>query len=194
MKANIPKSTDLWRQKALAPDLFAVRLFRIQQPEQKVGLFASMFRRPSWQSPSRSPSREGAEVKVEAKHISPFTQLGMEAEGIYMLDASSQLFVLFGPLFPSQPVGIRDALLGQALHFASEYGIISGQSEDGPASVKASVLFSGVPRDLKMLFRHWNDEQGLWGTAGLMAGSRAQGGNEMVMLPLDQVLNALYQG
>jgi len=54
------------------------------------------------------------------------------------------------------------------------------------------VLFSGVPRDLKLHFRHWDERRGLWGTGGLMAGSGSQRGlkgeSEAVTLPLDDVV------
>ncbi|KAK5122595.1 hypothetical protein LTR85_003858 [Meristemomyces frigidus] len=190
MKSSIPKTSELWRQKGLAPELFEARLFRIQQVEQKGGIFAGMFRRPSWNlSPSRSPSRDGPEIKVEVKHISAFTQADLEAEGIYLMDAFSELCVLMGPLFASQAEAVRNTLLAQTLQFATEYSSLT--AAERPCAAKSYVLFGGVPRDMKMLFRHWDESRGLWGTAGLMAGSSASTGRDVRMVPLEDVLRAV---
>ena len=197
-KASIPKSTsDLWRQKGAAGDRFTVRLYRIQEAEQKVGLFAYMLsRRPSWNSkpPSRSPSRDGSEIKAEAKNISPFTQSDFEAEGIYVLDAYSELYVLIGPLFASLVETTRNALLAQALLYTSEYAKVCDEDGARTGPVQAHVVFRGVPHDPKRLFRQWDDGRGLWGTAGLMAGSRGPGGNDITVIKLYEVLKAVCRG
>ncbi|KXL45658.1 hypothetical protein M433DRAFT_63605 [Acidomyces richmondensis BFW] len=191
-RTNIPRASPFWQQKAQAPNLFETRLFRIQQCEQKSGLLANFFtRRPSWNSlsASRPSSRDHEEVKMEAKHIDPFTQADLEAEGVYVLDAFSEVLVLFGPLFPSQPDIIRNTLLGQALLFARAYRHVV--SERRPIPVGANVMFRGLPSDMKMLFRHWDEGTGLWGTAGLMAGSQAQMGGEagkICSLPLEDIV------
>jgi hypothetical protein len=196
-KASVPKPTAFWKQKAQAPHLFEARLFRIRQAEPRPpSIFSSFFRRPSWNasvSTARSPSREPEEIKAEVKHISPFTQNDLEAEGIYLLDAHSELFVLLGPLFASQPEHIYGTLLGQALLFTADYATVAAESR--PTAPKASVVFKGIPPDAKMLFRHWDESRGFWGTAGLMAGSRVTGGgsNELKMLPLDDVVKAVCQ-
>ena len=110
-KASIPRATQLWRQKALAPDKFTTRLFRIQQADAKTGLFSSIFtRRPSWGN--KSPARilyDGS--KAEAIEISPFAQTDLEADCIYLLDAYTELHVLVGPMFPSQAEAVRNVLL-----------------------------------------------------------------------------------
>lgn len=191
-KWNVPKISDIWQSKAMSPDKFKARLFRIQQAEAKTGLLTTLWnRRPSWNSlsPARSPARDPEEVKVEAKDITPFTQDQLEADSIYLLDAHSELFVLVGPLLASHPDRIRDTLLGQALLFASDYTIMSASLEDRRSIPKCSVLFSGVPRDVKMLFRHWDESRGLWGTAGLMAGSASPSvGRDVKLFPLDEML------
>ncbi|KAI7318415.1 hypothetical protein KC315_g10049 [Hortaea werneckii] len=190
MKLNIPKQSELEKQKASAPEKFEAKLFKVQQPEQKGGLFAMFTRRPSWNSSvSRSPSRDGQEIKVEVKHISPFTQADMEAEGIYILDATYHLYVLIGPLLASQQETSRNAVLGQALLFAQEY--IATVEAGRQVKQEGFVLFNGVPQDLKALFRHWDDSKGLWGTAGLMAGSSPFSGNELKLLPLEKVVGAV---
>jgi len=188
-RTNVPRATVFWQQKTQAPNLFETHLFRIQQCERKSGLFANFFaRRPSWNSlsASRPSSRDHEEVKVEAKKMDSFTQEDLEAEGIYVLDAFSEVLVLFGPLFPFQPDVIRNASLGQALLFAEAYRYVV--SEERPVTVAASLVFYGLPSDIKMLFRHWDEGTGSWGTAGLMAGSQAQAGGQVRSLPLEDAV------
>jgi hypothetical protein len=168
-KASIPQSSPIWEHKASAPDKFAARLFNIQQSDARAGIFSSMFRRPSWGM--RTPAPEPG-IKAEVKELSPFTQSDLDAEGLYLLDAYGELFLLLGPLFYSlQPENVRNALLAQSLLFASDYAILSASLEDRPAIPKASVIFGGCPEGLQGLFRGWDDEHGLWGLGGLMAGS-----------------------
>lgn len=168
-KAIIPPSLPFWQHKASAPDRFAARLFNIQQSDARAGIFSSMFRRPSWGM--RSPAPEPG-VKAAVKEVSPFTQSDLDAEGIYLLDAYGELYLLLGPLFYSlQPENVRNALLAQALLFTSDYAILSASVEDRPAIPKASVVFAGCPEGLMGLFRGWDGEHGLWGLGGLMAGS-----------------------
>ncbi|KAK3725500.1 hypothetical protein LTR37_000470 [Vermiconidia calcicola] len=188
-KTSIPKPTELWQQKAIAPQEFACRLFAVQQAPVKQGGFTSFFtRRPSWNSlsPARRPSED---VKVEAKGISPFTQTDLEADGIYLLDAHSQLYILIGPMFPSLAESTRDLLLAQTLFLASEYALLAASAEDRPLVPKTHVLLAGVPSELKMLFRHWDDGIGLWGTGGLMAGGNRR--TEAEMLALEEVLEVV---
>lgn len=189
-KASIPRASPLWQQKALAPAKFTSRLFRIQQAEAKTGIFSSMFRRPSWGSNSPARRQED-ECKAEAIEISPFAQSDLEADCIYVLDAYTELHVLVGPMFPSQPEAVRNALLGQTLLFASEYALLATSTEDRPAVPKALILLSGVPQDLKMVFRHWDDGTGLWGTGGLMSGSYEHQHAGLEVLNLNEVLGVV---
>ncbi|KAK5684959.1 hypothetical protein LTS10_003034 [Elasticomyces elasticus] len=192
-KTSIPKPSSFWQHKATAPERFAARLYRIQEAERP-GLFASLLsRRPSWNSrpPSRSPSRDGTEIKVDAKHITPFIQTDLEAEGLYLLDAYSELYILIAPLFAMTAEAVRTTLLAQALRLAAEYTAICMEADGRQVVPKSYVVFSGVPQNVKNLFRHWDDARGLWGTAGLMAGSRGQDGNEVSMVELEEVLKAV---
>lgn len=168
-KSSIPRSLSLWKHKASAPDKYTARLFNIQQSDARTGIFSSMFRRPSWGM--RAPAPEPG-VKAEVKEVSPFTQSDMDAEGLYLLDAYGELYLLLGPLFFSlQPENVRNALLAQSLLFASDYAILSASLEDRPSIPKASVVFGGCPEGVQWLFRGWDNEHGLWGLGGLMAGS-----------------------
>ncbi|KAF2216442.1 hypothetical protein CERZMDRAFT_33850 [Cercospora zeae-maydis SCOH1-5] len=190
--ASIAKPTELWAQKAVAPARFITRLFRVQAAPQRTGLITSLWnRRPSWNSRSRAgstPSPGAMEVKVETKEITPVLQSQLEAEGIYLLDAYGELYVLLGPLFASHPEHTRNTVLGQTLLLAADYAIMSASMEDRPQIPKCWVLLNGVPKDVKMVFRHWDDGNGLWGTAGLMAGNMANSGADVTMLPLEDVL------
>lgn len=191
-KGKFAKPSELWQQKASAPSKFQTRLFRVQQAEVKTSLMSAIWnRRPSWNSlsPARSPSDAQDEVKCEAKEITAFTQSQLEAEGVYLLDSYGELYVLIGPLFSSQPDNIRNTILGQALLLTSDYATLSASLEDRPSIPKCWVLFSGVPRDVKMIFRHWDERRGLWGTASLMAGQKPSAGREVNALALHEVLN-----
>lgn len=193
-KASITKTTTFWQQKASAPDAFVTRLYRIQQTESKAGFLGGFFtRRPSWNNISPARSKE-EEIKVEAKEISPFSHGDVDADGIYLLDAYSEIYLLLGPVFPSQPTNLRNTLFTQAILFAAEYAELSASTEARPTVPKALVLISGLPQHLRMLFRHWDDGQGLWGTAGLMAGSQADPRTEENVIGLDEVLAFLRAG
>lgn len=173
-KASICPPNRLSQFKASAPDKFTARLFNIQQSDARGGIFSSMFRRPSWGM--RAPAPE-PDVKAEVKEISPFTQSDLDAEGIYLLDAYGELYLLLGPLFVSlQPTNVRNALLAQSLLFASDYAILSASAEDRPGVPKAKIVFAGCPEGIEWLFRHWDDDNGLWGSGGLMAGSAVSKG------------------
>ncbi|KAK0280246.1 hypothetical protein LTR91_007057 [Friedmanniomyces endolithicus] len=196
VREGIAESSAMWEGKARAPGRFEIRLYRVEEVVQKVSLFAGLLsRRPSWNSrppPStRSASQDGADIKVEAKRISPFTQTDLEAEGIYVLDAYTKLYILVGPLFPSTPERVRDALLSQTLRFAEELARFPAENEGWEGSGRGFVILGGVPRDVKMLFRCWDEGRGLWGTAGLMAGSRGTRGDEVMMVRLDEVVRAV---
>jgi hypothetical protein len=188
-KANIPRPTELWHAKAQDSNNFATRLFRVQPEETKQGFFGSMFtRRPSWNS--QSPSRRQAEdIKVAAQEISPFTQADLDVDGIYLLDAYGQMYILVGPMFASHAETARNILLGQTLLLASEYALAATSTEDRPAVPKGFVVLHGAPPEIKMLFRHWDEGAGLWGTAGLMAGSKKQ--DTIDLLALEDVLEVV---
>lgn len=186
-KASIPKPTDIWQQKSLAPNKFATRLFRIQPEEAKAGVFSSMFRRPSWGN--LSPARKGeAHAKLVAKELSPFTQSDLEADCIYLLDAYGAMYVLVGPMLPTQSETVRNLLFGQTLLFASDYAMLAASIDDRPSVPKGYVLLSGVPQDVTLLFRHWDDTAGLWSGGGLMAASQAPSQNVLKILDLNEVL------
>ncbi|KAK3670995.1 hypothetical protein LTR78_009111 [Recurvomyces mirabilis] len=201
-KGDVPKSSpSIWGRKADHPGSADVRLWRIQEEEQKTGLFVGMFkRRPSWHSSgtsSRSPSADGrdngvAGAKIEAKAILPFTQADLEVEGLYVLDAYGSVYVLVGPLFASAVREKRNRMFGQGVAFAREY-LRTAHRQGAEGGGRPGVVLHGTPDTLKHVFRHWDEGRGLWGTAGLMAGSRS-GSHEddkPVVLSLDEIVEAL---
>ena len=188
-KASIPETTELWRAKTSSPETFSCRLFSLRPAETKQGFFGGMFaRRPS--SNSQSPSRkQGEEVKVDVQEISPFSQADLDVDGIYLLDACSEIYILVGTMFASRGDTIRNVLLEQTLVLASEYALVATSAEDRATVPKGQVVLSGTPADVKRLFRQWDEGVGLWGTAGLMAGSQRQ--DKLDVLSLDEVMDVL---
>lgn len=203
-KASIPPPSELWQAKATVPSRFHTRLFKLQKAEQKTGgggMFGSFFaRRPSWTSAggstnASSPALEGAGgIKVEAKEVSPFTQFDFQAESIYLLDAYASLYILVGPVFPSQPQRERDALLTQTVLFAFEYAVLAAGDEDRPVIPKAEVVLAGVPGDVRRLFRFWDEELGFWGTGGLMAGSAGGAARESCVVLRAEAVRGIVCG
>jgi hypothetical protein len=195
-KASIAKPSPLWQLKSQAPDRFRTRLFKIQRAETKTNLLTSLWnRRPSWNSlsPARTGSPAPEDIKVEAKEISPFTQSQLEADSLYLLDAHGHLYILIGVLFPSQIESVRRTLFAQALLFASDYATLVASMGDRVAFPQCEVLISGVPNEVKMLFRHWDDARGLWGTAGLMAGSDGVGEKGVRTVGLQECLTEVLR-
>lgn len=193
-KGSFPKMNDLWKYKAVAPHKFVVRLFRIQQIGGRTsGIITALWnRRPSWGSVS--PSSTGP-VKATAERLESIVQSSLEPEGIYVLDGSHRLYILVGPLFSSlQPTATRDALFAQTLLFASDYGILAASMEDRHSIPKCSITFSGVPSDVKVLFRQWDEGMGLWGTAGLMAGlGKGSPGGKEVKIALEEMMAEIFR-
>ncbi|KAJ9638365.1 hypothetical protein H2199_007052 [Coniosporium tulheliwenetii] len=172
---SIPRSAEHWRLKAKS-EKYNTRLFRIEQHQQQSGFqvsnfLASIVRRPSWQSilsptndrpqTPRTPSTPGA-PQSKVVEIAPFCQSDLEAEHIYVLDAFFEIYIIVGALSRSQSHAFSTALL-----FAQEYGILAASLEDRPFVPVSTVVMEGVPRDMKAVFRRWEDR--LMPTSALMA-------------------------
>lgn len=180
-KADIRRATESWGATVSIPESFSNRLFCLRPEEPKQGFFGGMFAR------SQSPSRKhGEEVRAEVHEISPFTQMDLDVDGIYLLDAYSEIHILIGPMFGSHVESVRNSLLGQMLLCASEYTLAATATEDRTHVPKGYVVLSGTPPVFKWLFRQWDEAVGLWGTAGLMAGSKGQ--DKLDILSLEDVL------
>ncbi|KAE8841142.1 hypothetical protein PTNB85_04541 [Pyrenophora teres f. teres] len=180
----IPRSADHWRYKATS-DNYRVRLYKIEQTTgQPAGwgqalqvsssFFAPLLRRPSWNAAEQrpqtplTPKSPVGTIKTEIKEIMPFSQRDLEPENIYVLDAFFEMYIIVGPLSRSQAPAFSTALM-----FAQAYGMLAVSEEDRPFMPVTTVVLEGVPRDMKVLFRHWDDK--LIPAAGLMSGKLGRG-------------------
>jgi hypothetical protein len=78
-----------------------------------------------------------------------------------------------------------------ALMFAQEYGILAVSEEDRPFMPVTTIILEGVPRDMKAVFRHWNDA--LIPTAELMSGSLKRG-KSLRIVGLEKAIQATRRG
>ncbi|KAJ4362665.1 hypothetical protein N0V95_001373 [Ascochyta clinopodiicola] len=189
----IPRSADHWRYKATS-DRYRARLYKIDQQQEasggwgqslQVGSFFANLRRSSF-AQSLSPTSTGAHaehgpqtpitpksplppgITTKVVEIMPFCQRDLEPEYIYVLDAFFEMYIIVGALARSQAPAFSTALM-----FAQEYGILAVSEEDRPFMPVTTIILEGVPRDMKAVFRHWNDA--LIPTAELMSGSLKRG-------------------
>lgn len=196
---SVCQSPALWKGKSGNWEHSSVRLFKIETQEKPkqtaTSLFTSYFsRRPSWSAP-KSPSTDRpnssgsnksptTEFEASISEIAPFTQDDLEPEGCYILDANSEILVLPGPLLSKQ--ALWQHAFVQACLFSHDYAILSASLEDRPAIPKARVVLGGLPREVKVKFRRWEERRGLWGSGGLMAGR--VGGEQGGMVEVRDVL------
>ncbi|KAF2845674.1 hypothetical protein T440DRAFT_259212 [Plenodomus tracheiphilus IPT5] len=68
---------------------------------------------------------------------------------------------------------IEQSSSAPALLFAQEYAMIAVSEEDRPFMPVTTIVLEGVPRDMKAVFRHWDD--GRIPAAGLMNGKLGRG-------------------
>ncbi|KAI4756007.1 hypothetical protein E4T52_11821 [Aureobasidium sp. EXF-3400] len=200
-ESSVCQSPALWKGKCGNWEHSSVRLFRIEAKEKPkqtaTSLFTSYFsRRPSWSAPKSPntdrPNSDGsskspnAEFEATISEIAPFTQDDLEPEGCYVLDANSEILVLPGPLLSKQ--SLWQHAFVQACLFAHDYAILSASLEDRPAIPKSKVVLGGLPREIKVKFRRWEERRGLWGSGSLMSGriTAEEGG----MLEVRDVLGA----
>lgn len=180
---TVCQSPALWQGKWGNWDHSSVRLFRIEAKEKPKQTVASLFtgyftRRPSWSAPKSPntdrPNSDGsgkspnAEFEASISEIAPFTQDDLEPEGCYVLDANSDILVLPGPLLSKQ--SLWQHAFTQACLFAHDYAILSASLEDRPAIPKSRLVLGGLPREIKVKFRRWEERRGLWGSGSLMSG------------------------
>lgn len=57
--------------------------------------------------------------------------------------------------------------------FAQDYGILAVSEEDRPFMPVTTIVLEGVPRDMKAVFRFWDDS--IIPAAGLMRGKLGRG-------------------
>ncbi|KAF2827860.1 hypothetical protein CC86DRAFT_201146 [Ophiobolus disseminans] len=196
----IPRSADHWRYKVTS-DKYRPRLYKIEQTQGHTGwgqalqvsssFFGQVLRRPSWngtnaeqrpQTPITPKTPGGAGVTTQVKEIMPFCQRDLEPEHIYVLDAFFEMYIIIGALSRTQSQAFSTALI-----FAQEYGILAVSEEDRPFMPVTTVVMEGVPRDMKAVFRHWDDA--LIPAAGLMRGKLGRG-KSLRIVGLDKAIEA----
>jgi hypothetical protein len=122
---------------------------------------------------------------VQITEISPFSQVDLSPMKIYVLDAFFEMYIVVGSGAQSQYSSFRNAL-----DFAQEYAILSASMEDRPFVPVSTIVLEGIPRDLKRVFRKWEDSRSPTVTntyAGLKRG------RSLRVVPLTQALQALNE-
>jgi hypothetical protein len=71
--------------------------------------------------------------------------------------------------------------------FAQEYSILAVSEEDRPFVPVTTIVLEGVPRDMKSVFRFWDDS--LIPAAGLMGGKLGRG-KSLKIIALDKAIQA----
>lgn len=97
------------------------------------------------------------------------------------------MYVIVGSKAQSQFTSFRNGL-----SFAQDYAILAASIEDRPFIPVSTVVLEGVPRDLKRVFRKWEDEK----SPTVMNQPPATGlrrGRSLRVVSLTQALLALQQ-
>ncbi|EWC47120.1 hypothetical protein DRE_03489 [Drechslerella stenobrocha 248] len=89
-----------------------------------------------------------------AIEIYPFAQSDLEPTNIYIVDSFFELFIIVGEQAQNRIDDFYRALL-----FTQEYGIMAASSEDRPFVPSSSVVLGGAPKELKAVFRRWEDSK-----------------------------------
>lgn len=176
--AAIPRSADHWRYKAGSAK-YRARLFKMEQQQGTGGGWGTGAGLQTPQTP-KSPLPPAAVTKVT--EVAPFCQKDLEPEFVYVLDAFFEIYIIVGALSRTQSAAFSTALL-----FAQEYGILAASAEDRPLFPVATVVLEGVPRDMKAVFRHWDDA--LVPAAALMRGKLGRG-KSLRIVGLEKALEA----
>ncbi|KJZ72965.1 hypothetical protein HIM_07728 [Hirsutella minnesotensis 3608] len=95
-----------------------------------------------------------ANAKQQITELNPFNQADLGQDGIYVLDAFFEMYIVVGARANAHYASFRNAL-----DFAQEYAILAAGIEDRPFVPVSTVVLEGIPRDLKRVFRKWTDEQ-----------------------------------
>ncbi|TGJ87414.1 hypothetical protein E0Z10_g1344 [Xylaria hypoxylon] len=93
-----------------------------------------------------------AATKQQIVEVSTFAQMDLLPTNIYVIDAFFELYIVVGSLAQSQCASFHNAL-----DFAQEYAILAASMEDRPFVPVSTVVLEGIPRDMKSVFRKWQD-------------------------------------
>ncbi|KAJ9342416.1 hypothetical protein DTO027B6_5139 [Paecilomyces variotii] len=118
--------------------------YRLLRVDHELGQRTGFWSRRSSSSPITRPNDVVQEIE-------PFCQKDITPQGIYILDAFFELYVIVG-----EHASSRSADFASALFFAHEYGIMAVSLEDRPFIPRSYVAIGGVPEPCKTVFRKWD--------------------------------------
>ncbi|KAI1174207.1 hypothetical protein F4777DRAFT_408343 [Nemania sp. FL0916] len=85
--------------------------------------------------------------------LAVFAQADLQPNHIYVIDAFFELYIVVGSRAQDQYASFHNAL-----EFAQEYAILAASVEDRPFMPVSTVVLEGIPRDMKSVFRKWQDQ------------------------------------
>ncbi|KAK3357741.1 hypothetical protein B0T25DRAFT_168573 [Lasiosphaeria hispida] len=136
--------------------------------------------------------------RKQITELFPFKQTDLLPTSIYVLDAFFELYIIVGARSQHQYASFHNAL-----DFAQEYAILAAGMEDRPFVPISTVVLEGIPRDLKSVFRKWEDvasptimnvSSGAGGPVSpppVSPASPLRRGRSLRIVPLGQALQAL---
>ncbi|KJK77400.1 hypothetical protein H634G_07139 [Metarhizium anisopliae BRIP 53293] len=126
-----------------------------------------------------------ADSRQQIFELSPFNQVDLLPTSIYVLDAFFEMYIIVGSRANAQYASFRNAL-----DFAQEYAILASGMEDRPFVPVSTVVLEGIPRDLKRVFRKWDDGRSPTVTNASVGLKR---GRSLRIVTLTQALQALRE-
>ncbi|GAB0137194.1 hypothetical protein EsDP_00005471 [Epichloe bromicola] len=129
-----------------------------------------------------------ADSRQQIFEISPFNQADLSSASVYILDAFFEMYIIVGSRANSQYSSFRIAL-----DFVQEYAILASGMEDRPFVPISTVVLEGIPRDMKRVFRKWDDEKSPTVTNTAGSGSGLKRGRSLRVVTLTQALQALTE-
>ncbi|KAI1331235.1 hypothetical protein F5Y16DRAFT_395673 [Xylariaceae sp. FL0255] len=126
-----------------------------------------------------------AASKQQVTELPHVVQTDLQTTNVYVIDAFFELYIVVGSQAQAQYASFHNAL-----EFAQEYAILAAGMEDRPFVPISSVVLEGVPRDMKSVFRKWQDSRSPTVTnpnAGLKRG------RSLKVVTLNQALQALSE-
>lgn len=133
-------------------------------------------------------------LTIQIVEIHPFDQRDLASDGIYVLDAFFEMYIIVGRQSQAQYAAFRNAL-----DFAQEYAILAAGMEDRPFVPISTVVLEGIPRDLKSVFRKWSDDlsptrmAATASTPGVTSPATIKRGRSLRIVPLTVALQAVAE-
>ncbi|KAL6720396.1 hypothetical protein ACLMJK_002318 [Lecanora helva] len=171
-KTEVSRAIDShWHLKSSCEN-YVTRLFGVsietQRPKSASGFMQGAMQ---WSRRGSAPSNDGDAAKTALiREILPFAQSDLETEGVFVLDAFFELFVILTirTFTPAPHQKSTETLAFRAgLLFAQEYGILAASEEDRPRVPTASVVIcsknatdkdkQSLPEMMVRAFRKWDE-------------------------------------